>query len=94
MFLIFDHCAERPLCCLTATLNDRFTVRLIYTSVNFLLNLCKGVARSKVFFILLLADALFIPTCRDEIYGILAEDTILDTISVCQRNARSFVCQS
>ena len=55
---------------------DRFAERLILlTSAKFLPNLCKGVARSKVFIIFLFADA-------HEIHGIPAEDTISDTISV------------
>ena len=71
---------------LTVSLSDRFAERLICQHpLRILPHLCKGVARSKGVIIILLADALFIPTCRDEIYGIFTEDTIPDTISVLQR---------
>ena len=79
---------------LTVSLSDRFAERLICQHpLRILPHLCKGVARSKEFFLFLFADALFIPTCRDEIHGIFAEDTISETISVFQREARSFVFQ-
>ena len=43
-------------------------------SAKILLNLCKGVALSKVFVIILLAIAPFIPMCRDEIFMISTEE--------------------
>ena len=62
---------------------------------DFFLNLCKGTARSKEFFVIfLLAYALFIPMCRDEIHRILAEDTIrLPSQSDSEQSERSFVVQ-
>ena len=46
----------------------------INSAKKILLNLCKGVARSKVFLIVLLTIAPFIPMCRDEIFMISTEE--------------------
>ena len=78
MFDFFDRFAERPLCCPTALLNDCF----LFISAKIFSNLCKGTARSKGIVIILFAFALFIPTCRDEIYRIVAEDIVRPLISL------------
>ena len=65
-----------PLRRMTIALSDRFAERLICQHpLRILPHLCKGVARSKEFFLFLFADA-------HEIHGIFAEDTISETISV------------
>ena len=54
-----------------------FVVLVVNSAINsakILLNLCKGVARSKVFLIILLTIAPFIPMCRDEIFMISTEE--------------------